>query len=701
MEWTSTGGICLIMTLLLITPALASPGDQSELTLEQEIASGFDIIRETSTSSMQEITAVIRAIPMTSYRQEVVTGSASEPGEITEHDTTFTWSYPKHDSIEFSSEHIVKTSARPKKIEQKTAFPLEDIPLEVTDYLEFTEHIDTSELITSKASDLAQGEDDLYKVEAKLAQWVHDSIQYNLTTLTEEVDQPASWVMEERYGVCDEITNLFIAMNRALGIPARFVSGIAYSEALEGRSEWGNHGWAEVYFPGTGWVPYDVTYNQMGFVDATHIALQKGMDGTSATVEYSYRGKEISIEQHPISFDTSIVKTSKKEKERTGLELEISPGQAGFGSYAVMTAHVTNPHEHYITEQLTLHPTERIELITPQNTQIVALSPQEKRDIQWMIRVDETLDEKYTYTFPLVVSRTFQKQQNISLQAGSKMRMYSKDHASSLMTTNVKTEEDEQSDITCKLDTTTLLKGTEHTITCTKGNLTENDLPIRVCHNSTCKEMTERKRTITLPLKAENKTQVTTAIIEAEDKKGNRITRYIPYTITDKPELEVKNVSIRRKTGFDDIATLSFLLDTISKAPAQNVTIVVEHKTFSKEWTMETLETREIMTLDIPGSRLATGNNTIHITVGYEGKFIPRKTIEKRTWTMLETTTLKQKMIAMLNSIDGETTQGIAGTDNGSEKDAWPGKIISIIAPILILFIIVKAIGAVRRMKRR
>ncbi|MFW5865932.1 MAG: transglutaminase-like domain-containing protein [Nanoarchaeota archaeon] len=700
MKLTSTGGICLIMTLILITPTLASPADRSELILEQEITSGFDIIKETSTSSMQEITAVIKAIPMTSYRQEIMAGSASEPGETTEHNTTFKWSEPKYDSTEFYSKHIVKTSARPKKIEQKTRFPLKNIPLEVKDYLEFTEHIDRSELITSKANDLAQGEDDLYKVEAKLAQWVHESIQYNLTTLTEEVDQPASWVMEERYGVCDEITNLFIAMNRVLGIPARFVSGIAYSEEFEGRSEWGNHGWAEVYFPGTGWVPYDVTYNQMGFVDATHIELQKGTDGTSPTVQYSYRGQEISIKQHPISFDTSIREASKKEKERTRLELEIFPEQAGFGSYAVITAHVTNPHNHYISEQLTLHPTEQINLITPPNTQIVSLSPQEKRNIQWMIRLDKTLDEKYTYTFPLVVSRTFQKQKNISLQASSKMRTYSKDHVSSLMKTNLKTEENEQSDITCKLDTTTLLKGTEHTIRCTKGNLTENNLPIKVCHNNTCKKMTERERTIILPLKAGNKIQVTTAIIEAEDKNGNKITRYLPYTITDKPELEVKNVSIRRKTGFDDIAQLSFLLDTISKAPAKNVTIMVKHKIFSKEWTIKTLESREVITLDIPGSLLATGNNTIHITVGYDGKFIPRKTIEKRTWTMLETTTFKQKIIAMLNLIDGETTHAIAETNKGTE-DAWSGKIVLIIAPILIIFIIVKTIGAVRETNRR
>ena len=60
-------------------------------------------------------------------------------------------------------------------------------------------------------------------------------------------------------------------MLRSIGIPARFVTGTASSGTIaEG---WGNHGWAEVYFPEKGWIPWDVTFGQYGWVDSSHLKL--------------------------------------------------------------------------------------------------------------------------------------------------------------------------------------------------------------------------------------------------------------------------------------------------------------------------------------------------------------------------------------------------------------------------------------------
>ena len=52
------------------------------------------------------------------------------------------------------------------------------------------------------------------------------NVKYDITTSTEDVSQKSSWVLKNKIGVCDEITNLFISLNRASGIPARFVSGV-------------------------------------------------------------------------------------------------------------------------------------------------------------------------------------------------------------------------------------------------------------------------------------------------------------------------------------------------------------------------------------------------------------------------------------------------------------------------------------------
>ena len=98
------------------------------------------------------------------------------------------------------------------------------MPDDVLVYLEAGEVIDSENAgIGRQASKIAEGEDDLYGVVYNLATWVEENVDYDLSTLTAESSQKASWVLENRRGVCDEMTSLFIAMCRSLGIPAKFV----------------------------------------------------------------------------------------------------------------------------------------------------------------------------------------------------------------------------------------------------------------------------------------------------------------------------------------------------------------------------------------------------------------------------------------------------------------------------------------------
>lgn len=57
-------------------------------------------------------------------------------------------------------------------------------------------------------------------------------------------------------GVCQDQAHVFIAAARALGIPARYVSGYLL---IEGRDEQeAGHGWAEGFVDGLGWIGFDV-----------------------------------------------------------------------------------------------------------------------------------------------------------------------------------------------------------------------------------------------------------------------------------------------------------------------------------------------------------------------------------------------------------------------------------------------------------
>ncbi len=57
-------------------------------------------------------------------------------------------------------------------------------------------------------------------------------------------------------GVCQDHAHVFIAIARANGIPARYVSGYLLSGSISGPQDVG-HAWAEAYVPGLGWVGFD------------------------------------------------------------------------------------------------------------------------------------------------------------------------------------------------------------------------------------------------------------------------------------------------------------------------------------------------------------------------------------------------------------------------------------------------------------
>ena len=77
-----------------------------------------------------------------------------------------------------------------------------------------------------------------------------------------------SWrAWENKAGVCDEIANVYIAMLRSIGIPARPAAGMVHAFDFDDE---GNltpllaqgHAWIEFWLPELGWVPADPTWGQ-------------------------------------------------------------------------------------------------------------------------------------------------------------------------------------------------------------------------------------------------------------------------------------------------------------------------------------------------------------------------------------------------------------------------------------------------------
>jgi hypothetical protein len=73
-----------------------------------------------------------------------------------------------------------------------------------------------------------------------------------------------TFLFEDKEGICEQYVTALVVMARSLGIPARLTTGYgagAYNPITnyyEVRLS-DAHSWAEVYFPGYGWVPFDPT----------------------------------------------------------------------------------------------------------------------------------------------------------------------------------------------------------------------------------------------------------------------------------------------------------------------------------------------------------------------------------------------------------------------------------------------------------
>jgi transglutaminase-like putative cysteine protease len=350
-----------------------------------------NISSEIEVRNVQQLKVNLSMYPVSSDFQTVI----SQLTEPEADDFVFHWQNPSGRLL-FRVDSRLRTFEKIRPIYSKVNFPLKNVPADYQNYLQASELIDSDHPdIIDRATRLAAGESDLYVLVHKIGKWIKENVEYDLNPELIFSSQSASWTLSNRRAVCDEMSTLFIALCRAVGVPARFVSGTAYTDDPRFREGWGPHAWAEVYFPGKGWVPFDVTYGQLGDVDLTHIELRKGPDVTSSSAYYSWYGG--SIETEKLDIDVSLVSTSGTKPSPITLKASMLKSRTGFGSYNLLEVEASNSNNYYVPATLIIGKSEIIELIG-ENVNYILLEPNQARKYYWIIRAEDKLDPKYVYT---------------------------------------------------------------------------------------------------------------------------------------------------------------------------------------------------------------------------------------------------------------------------------------------------------------
>lgn len=113
---------------------------------------------------------------------------------------------------------------------------------------------------------ITKGQTSAYDKAIAIQEFLEDHHTYDIKTpaAPRGQDVVTHFLFKSKRGYCDIFASSMVIMSRYAGIPARWVTGYATGEyePLDGAyhvRERNAHAWAELYFPGQGWVAFDAT----------------------------------------------------------------------------------------------------------------------------------------------------------------------------------------------------------------------------------------------------------------------------------------------------------------------------------------------------------------------------------------------------------------------------------------------------------
>ena len=116
------------------------------------------------------------------------------------------------------------------------------------------------------ADRLALGRRSTYEIVLAYERWMSENVAYDLDAPVPEAGEDAvdDFLFDSRRGFCEQIASALTIMLRTQGVPARLATGYAagtrdrIAGVYEVRAS-DAHAWVEVWFPDTGWQPFDPT----------------------------------------------------------------------------------------------------------------------------------------------------------------------------------------------------------------------------------------------------------------------------------------------------------------------------------------------------------------------------------------------------------------------------------------------------------
>ncbi len=610
----------IILLLLVIPLVFAQPTDWFQAGLvkaELNVSSSIVLMPDGKSPVVEALHADIIFVPQSSEFTAVRNFRTFPKAAAGGDRVRFDWVNPSVGEISYGYSAVVEQANDVPRVAAKIPFPITVRGMD--DYLAPTQHIDSADpAIALQAKSLVQGEDDLFVVVSKLAFWVKNNVEYNLSTLTAEVSQPASWVLKNKYGVCDELTSLFIAMLRSLNIPARFVSGLAFTSSSQFPEGWGAHGWAEVYFPGVGWIPFDPTFGEFGWVDPGHIKLKESLDPQEPTSVFEWRARDVDVGVNDLKLSAALLESTGVVASELKLSLHPIRDRVGFGSFNGIYLDVENLADYYVGSEISLNRVVDMEIVGSDSRQVV-LPPRGRSRVFWKVKVAPNLDPNFQYDLPLIAYTIRNDSAKSSFAIGQYDVVFSSDDIDTSID-GLSLEEGDGLDLACAFEYDRIWESVGR-LNCFVSNKGDVVLPVSVCYQG-CEEFSllpSQSKELFFDVPAPNAGPNEVKVIA----KSGVLEKQAVLTLVrlDRPNIVIKDISLPGEVSYGDTFTLTFTLsrDSVSSPRAASVSI----KGGGAKAVVDVGEVvaDQIVAVNIRSEQLFSSNPVFDIVVSYEDPF--------------------------------------------------------------------------------
>jgi hypothetical protein len=401
------------LVILPLAGAL-SPWNIDSLRTTITFSGELEISAESGDSRMDQIEAKIYIVPQDTENQRATLLSASPGGYSIETDEygnrfmLFRWEGPTEKTLTYEAKWDVETNQFTSAITELGSLG-DSVPKSIEPFMQLGNLSMWTGAIKNKAREITNRSNSVFEAVGNLTNWVYWNTEYDREYWQDTY--PAREVFVQARGVCDEFTNLFMSFVRSLGIPARYVDGLVFS----GES-WDMHSWAEVYL-GDRWIPLDPTYNEIGFVDSTHIVIKRSPTrqppnmlswmGVGMKARFGRDSKEIEVESAATNLTLLLVDLGlSSERVESNTVVDVTAGLESLANSNIFATCRLNMPE----EMMLLDHEEKSVLIPPHGVGA----------IRWRVLTPSDLDKNWIYKMPIEVGCFPKANQTASLTVDPK-----------------------------------------------------------------------------------------------------------------------------------------------------------------------------------------------------------------------------------------------------------------------------------------